>query len=247
MSKLLIVIYIFLLALYISPLDSFAQSSQTVEFSQQTKPLVLLHGLARRASSMKKLAKTFAEYGYEVCNINYPSRKHTITTLTDEFVVPAIQTCISDSTKPIEFITHSMGGIILRQLAATHPSIPIGRVVMLSPPNHGSEVVDKMGGWFVFKFVNGPAGSQLSTDANSIPNTLGKPDFEFAVITGNRSINPILSWMIPNEDDGKVSIESAKLDGMQDFLVVPYSHTFIMRKEEVIEQSYHFLQHGKFQ
>ncbi len=209
--------------------------------------VVLLHGLARTAGSMDSMSKTLSKAGYQVCNIDYPSRKYRIEKLTSEFVVPEIQHCFGDALTPVHFVTHSLGGIIVRQLAAEHQQINIGRVVMLSPPNQGSEVVDKLGTWGLFEWINGPAGKQLGTTEEAVPNQLGPATFELGIITGNRSINLILSTLIPGPDDGKVSIKNARLDGMQDFLVVGQTHPFIMANDTVQSQTLHFLQNGHFQ
>ena len=208
--------------------------------------VVVLHGLARSSDSMSRMARSLELAGYHVCNVSYPSRKHSVEVLTKEFVAPSIRECLPGKSEPVHFVTHSLGGIIVRQLAVSEADLTIGRVVMLSPPNHGSEVVDKLGGLTLFKWLNGPAGSQLGTDAASLPRTLGSVSFDVGVITGNRSINLILSSLIPGTDDGKVSIESARLDGMADFCVVPSSHPFIMRNEQAIEQTLSFLSEGKF-
>lgn len=209
--------------------------------------VVLLHGLARTAGSMHSMEKHLRKAGFNVCNIDYPSRKHPIEKLTSEFVVPAIQQCFGGWLTPVHFVTHSLGGIIVRQLAAEHQQIKIGRVVMLSPPNQGSEVVDKLGTWGLFEWINGPAGKQLSTTEESVPNQLGPASFELGIITGNRSINLILSTLIPGPDDGKVSIKNARLDGMQDFLVVEQTHPFIMANDTVQSQTLYFLKNGNFQ
>jgi triacylglycerol lipase len=71
-----------------------------------------------------------------------------------------------------------------------------------------------------FKSINGPAGKQLGTGENSICRALGKVKFELGIITGDGSINWINSLIIPGKDDGKVSIESAKVEGMTDFLAL---------------------------
>lgn len=209
--------------------------------------VVLLHGLARTAGSMDSMEEQLIRSGYEVCNIDYPSRKHRIEKLARQYVVPAIQQCFADARIPVHFVTHSLGGIIVRQLSVAHKQINIGRVVMLSPPNKGSEVVDKIGTWGLFEWINGPAGKQLGTQASSLPNRLGPADFELGVITGNRSINLILSTLIPGPDDGKVAIENARLEGMQDFLVVEQAHPFIMGNQYVQNQTLNFLQNGYFE
>jgi hypothetical protein len=139
-----------------------------------------------------------------------------------------------------------MGGILVRYYLVHHSLDELGHVVMLSPPNKGSEVVDKLGTFPGFFSLNGPAGQQLSTSDSSLPNTLGSVNYPVGVITGNKSINLILSMLIPGDDDGKVSIERAKLDGMSDFLVVPNTHPMIMRSDDVIKQTIYFLQRGNF-
>lgn len=208
--------------------------------------VALLHGLARSARSMTKMAARLAVAGYSVCNIDYPSRRHTVEQLAAEHIAPELARCFKNPAEPIHFVTHSMGGILVRQLAATQAIKNIGRVVMLSPPNNGSEVVDKLGRWRVFRLINGPAGSQLGTRAESLPTQLSSVPGELGIITGNRSVNPLLSLMLPGENDGKVTVASAQLAGMRDFLVVPVSHPFIMNNEKVIEQTLAFLANGAF-
>jgi triacylglycerol lipase len=139
-----------------------------------------------------------------------------------------------------------MGGILVRYYLKENRIPELGRVVMLSPPNGGSEVVDKLGGTFLFKWMNGPAGQQLGTGENSIPKQLGPVDFDLGIITGDRSINLILSCLIPGSDDGKVSIENAKVKGMKDFRVIHASHPFIMKNKEAMSQVVSFLKTGHF-
>jgi len=122
----------------------------------------------------------------------------------------------------------------------------LGRVVMLSPPNGGSEVVDKLGQTFIFKWINGPAGQQLGTGNDDLPKKLGGVGFDLGIITGDRSINLLLSLVIPGADDGKVSVKSAKVKGMRDFIVIHATHPFIMKNRQAIEQTIHFLEFGKF-
>jgi len=208
--------------------------------------VALLHGLARSAASMEKLKDSLSEAGFKVCNIDYPSRHHRVERLAADYVTPSLRQCFDNTHTPINFVTHSLGGIIVRQIAATDDSIAIGRVVMLGPPNKGSEVVDKLGDLALFKMINGPAGNQLGTAPDDLPRSLGPAPFEAGVIAGSRSINLILSTLIPGEDDGKVSIENARLEGMTDFIVVSASHPFLMRDREAIALAHQFLFEGKF-
>lgn len=210
------------------------------------QPVVLLHGLARSASSMEKMAGELAAVGFRPCNISYPSTVHAVRVLAENFVYPQILACRGDAAEPLNFVTHSLGGIIVRHLAEQHPDLPIGRVVMLSPPNQGSEVVDKLGNFGLFQFINGPAGEELGTGPESLPNRLGAPRFELGIITGDRSINLLLSLLIPGSDDGKVAVERARLEGMQDFLVIHAPHPLIMKNRQAVAQTIRFLQQGYF-
>lgn len=212
--------------------------------------VVLLHGLARTARSMSRLEQALTSAGYAVCNVSYPSRVFRVERLVADYIVPAVRACSAGSVAPVHFVTHSLGGILVRQLAATEASLRIGRVVMLAPPNGGSEVVDKLGSSpllkQVFRWVNGPAGGQLGTGANDLPRALGAATFEVGVIAGRRSVNLWLSTLIVGDDDGKVSVENTRLAGMKDFLVLPVSHPFVMRNGEAIAQTIRFLADGRF-
>jgi hypothetical protein len=154
---------------------------------------------------------------------------------------PKMQSC-----SRIHFVTHSLGGILVRSYFRRHDSGKLGRVVMLGPPNQGSEVVDRLGGWWLFRKLNGPAGSELGTDPDSTPNMLGPVDFELGVIAGDRSINWINSLMINGKNDGKVSVERTKVAGMKELLVVHLAHPFLMRNKAVIGYTLSFLKHEYF-
>ena len=208
--------------------------------------VVLLHGLARSKASMSKLADYLDTEGFSVVNIDYPSRKKDIQTLSQETITKALSSCDTQDISPVHFVTHSMGGILIREYLEHQEIKNLGRVVMLSPPNKGSEVVDKLKTFFFFKWLNGPAGQQLGTDRESVPNSLGPAHFELGIITGDRSVNLLLSRLIPGTDDGKVSVENAKLGGMKDFLVVHATHPFIMKNREVMAQVVNFLKNGMF-
>lgn len=207
---------------------------------------VLLHGLARSNSSMQRLAEQLQNQGHKVCNVDYPSRHYDIETLATQHVLPAIHACFGTPLPALNFVTHSLGGIIVRTLRAQGKLEKIARVVMLGPPNHGSEVVDKLHSWAAFSWLNGPAGQQLGTADDAWPQQLGPADFELGIIAGDFSINPILSMMIPGDDDGKVSLASARLEGMTDYRIMSVSHPFLMKNRKVIEQALYFLDNGQF-
>ncbi len=208
--------------------------------------VILLHGLVRSNSSMEKIEEKLKAEGYQTVNHDYPSTDFTIADLAMNEIPKAIEECNQCQPKKIHFVTHSLGGILIRYFLEHNEVEDLGRVVMLSPPNQGSEAVDELSNMPGFDLFNGPAGDELGTDENSVPVSLGAADFEVGIITGNESVNLILSQLIPGEDDGKVSVANAKLEGMTDFLVVPHSHTFIMKSDAVIEQILCFLKNGSF-
>ncbi len=208
--------------------------------------VILLHGLNRTHRSFSKMEYSLKENGYNVVNINYPSQRFTIETLVEQHISPIIRQCKKECHTRIHFVTHSMGGILIRYYLQYHSLPNLGNVVMLGPPNQGSEVVDKLKNIPGFKMINGPAGQQLGTSPDSLPQQLKPVDYPVGVITGNRSINPILSLIIPGQDDGKVSLKRARVKGMADFLVVPYTYTMIMRRQHVIEQTQYFLKYSQF-
>lgn len=208
--------------------------------------VILVHGLVRSEASMAKMGAALSADGYRVVNLAYPSRTQPIEILATEYLGSAVDVCRDQGHTKIHFVTHSMGGILVRYYLAHHPVDELGRVVMLGPPNRGSELVDRFRDVPGFQALNGPAGNQLGTDDDSLPRRLGPVNYPVGVIAGNRSVNLFLSLFIPGADDGKVSVERAGLDGMTDFLVVPYTHPMIMKRTRVIRQTRYFLRHGRF-
>lgn len=206
--------------------------------------VILLHGLMRSDASMSRLDEYLQKNHYFTINLDYPSNKQTIQNLSKNYIKPALEQCPKDSK--VHFVTHSMGGILVRHYIHDHKIHNLGRVVMLGPPNQGSELIDKLKKLPTFEWIHGPAGLELSTDVNSTPISLGAADFELGIIAGKYSVNPILSTMIPGKDDGKVSVERTKVDGMQDHIIMPTTHPFMMRNKKVMEQVVSFLETGKF-
>jgi len=240
----------FLLAgLLLIPFNSDASDMDNTDqpLSKGREHVILLHGLARTKKSMSKLEKHLVQNNYIVINTGYPSTSESVEKIADEYLHKMVNRCMENGADKIHIVTHSLGGIITRQYLQDY-SLPGGsRIVMISPPNRGSELADSFRTLTIYKWLNGPAGQVLGTEVESLPNSLKPIKGEIGVITGNSTMNPFYSWLIPGDDDGKVSVERAKLEEMSDFLVVPISHSFIMRHPEVLNQVVVFLKKGVFE
>lgn len=210
--------------------------------------VILLHGLGRTKYSLSRLASVLMD-DYGVINDTYPSRKHTIEELSKIAVGGSLAKCLDDYEK-VHFVTHSLGGILVRQYLSKHNVHKLGNVVMLGPPNQGSELVD----FFqkspildrIFKSTNGPAGRQLGTAADAVPKALGEVDFPLGIIAGTRNFNFMYSRIMPSDSDGKVTVNSSKVAGMTDHLTLPVDHTFMMLDRNVIRQVKAFIKNGQF-
>lgn len=195
---------------------------------------------------MAYLAWRLERDGFVAKVIDYPSTEKPIEELSVLAVEAGFQSC--SEADQIHFVTHSMGGILLRwYFAHQDDAVPeaFGRAVMLGPPNNGSEIVDEFAEWKAFEFINGAAGGALGTGPNDLPKSLGPVSFEVGVIAGRKSISAF-SGIIPGLDDGKVSVESTKITGMADHITLPVTHAFMMNNPKVIQQIVVFLRTGAF-
>jgi triacylglycerol lipase len=221
---------------------SSAQDSSDRIPQVENECVVLVHGLGRGDGSLFMIYQLLSAAGYQVANLDYPSRSATIEELVGH-LDDAVATC---KNRTVNFVTHSLGGILVRGWIGMNDGANLGRVVMLAPPNQGSEVVDAMSDLALYRFLTGPAGQELGTGNEGVPAQLGPVDFDLGVIAGNRSLNPVFSATIPGADDGAVSVESTKIEGMADHIILPATHTFMMNNPLVIAQVMIFLRTGHF-
>ena len=207
--------------------------------------IVIVHGLARTYRSMRSLTKFLKAQGYSVLNVSYPSTRASLESLV-EHITEQVVDFNQNPQRKIHFVGYSLGGLLTRGVIRQHRPPNLGRVVQLAPPNQGSEVADFWKNNFLFKWIFGPAGQDLGAQEKSFARILGPVDFELGVIAGNRTWDPISSAMIQGPNDGKVSVESTRVPGLTEHLIIPATHTFIIYNREAWNQTVHFLERGKF-
>ncbi|MES9941359.1 MAG: alpha/beta fold hydrolase [Candidatus Thiodiazotropha sp. 6PLUC2] len=217
-----------------------------ITLGSQNECVVLLHGLGRSSLSLGLIEEALEEQGYHVWNESYPSLTQSVNEVTAPAIESGLAFCNSKQSEKIHFVTHSLGGILVRYYLQDHQIDKLGRIVMLAPPNKGSEITDEMKDDIFYKMILGPAGQVLGTDDNSLPNKLKPIDGEIGIIAGEKEGATWFLPEIPGKDDGKVAVERTKMLEMKDFLLVKAEHMFIMRDDEVIRQVVFFLHHGVF-
>ena len=221
--------------------------SATDKDGQAKELAILLHGILRSNLDMMPLEKYLSNAGYETLNIMYPSRQKSLEDLTDYIHEKIIAAPTYSKSKKINFVTHSMGGLITRYYIECYRPPNLGKVVMMGPPNSGSEFAD----WLtetkllapLFEAIYGPAGQQLTTNHKHIDKKITYP---LGIIAGNKSINPLAPWILTGEHDGMVPIERTKIEGMKYHIIINATHSFMMFNKEVMHQVIEFLKNSHF-
>ncbi|MCK5791274.1 MAG: alpha/beta fold hydrolase [Ketobacter sp.] len=213
--------------------------------------VVLLHGLGRSPLAMMGLARFLKRQGFHVINQGYASRSGTVAELCRNLMHDLLPSL--PATGQIHFVTHSLGGILLRyglQHWNIHPG-RLGRAVMLAPPSQGSEVVDVLRRIPLLPRIMGPAFLQLGTDESSVPLQLlsreqNQLPLDVGVIAGRTSYEPWFTPLFGEDNYGKVSVSRSRHPGMKDFRALAVGHTFIMNDKRVRQHIVHFLRLGRF-
>lgn len=206
--------------------------------------VILLHGIFRTDRHMRRLANHLAKEGFDVINLRYPSTRHALEILTEQIWKEIERR--TPEPKPRHFVGYSMGALLVRAILHRYRSQRLGRVVLLAPPNQGSEVADALKSWRLYRWLYGPAGQQLITDQRAISHLFGPVDYELGILAGDRAIDPIGARIIGGANDGKVAVERTRLEGMKEHRVVHASHTFFPGCREVLARTARFLRTGSF-
>lgn len=213
--------------------------------------VIILHGLARSAFSMRRLANALQKADFVPLNYTYPSRKFTLQELADQ-LLDRIQEQVTPET-PLHFVSHSMGGLVGRELMTTMQTHNWQNAVFLAPPHQGSKIARTLSSHpatqTFFTWFYGPAGLQIAEGPE-----LPLPPCPFGVIAGTQSrslLNPT-SWLSrrlfqdDERSDGTVRVEETQLDNMIDFAEVATNHTTIMNHPRVHDLTVHFFRHSHF-
>lgn len=212
-----------------------------------TDTVVLLHGIKKTSACMRKFARHLEGLGYKVRNLDYPSTRLPIEKIAERIELE-IEDAAESTDGNVHLIGHSMGGLIIRAVLKNYRPSNLGRVIMIGTPNKGSQVADFLQSVPLYKKLYGPAGQQLITDQSGFADIFGPVDFDLGIIAGNRTVDPISSFIIgySRPNDGKVAVENTKLEGAADHIVVATNHTFFPTSKVMWRQAEVFLDNGVF-
>jgi pimeloyl-ACP methyl ester carboxylesterase len=206
--------------------------------------VILLHGILNPSLIMTPMAWRLRREGYHVINWGYPARSLSI-----EEHAAALHALVQrlDGDGPIHFVGFSLGGIVCRYYLTHYDSPRARRLVMIGSPNLGTAKVDVFyqRGWFR-RLYGTKSMAQLRASNRRFFEAMGIPRVEFGIIAGGRGGDRGFSRLLEGDDDGAVPVESAKLAGSADFILLPHTHTVLVLAPETIRQVTAFLHHGRF-
>lgn len=191
--------------------------------------VVLVHGMGRTRLSMMPLEWALEREGFEVLNWNYSSTCCTIAEPGDQLNERLRETSVAEG-REVHFVGHSLGNIVIRWALANEPPVAVGRVVMLAPPNRGSEAADRYSPWL--GWILKPLPELTTAEGSTARRLLLPPGVEVGIIAGRY--------------DGKVSAAEARLVGQRAHAMVPTGHSFLMLRQDVLRLVLTFLREGGF-
>ncbi|HSV97247.1 MAG TPA: alpha/beta fold hydrolase [Spirochaetota bacterium] len=215
-----------------------------IENGRDGEWVILLHGIFRSPRSMAKIETALAKRGYRVINFGYPSTRESIEDIA-ELLHQTVQQLPPERGR-LHFVTHSLGGIVVRYYLAHYACPNPGRVVMIAPPNRGSTLASYLGKWMPYRWAFGRAGQQVAGAPDSYPLLLPPPRAEFGVIAGGLGSEVGINPFIPGDNDGTVKVEETKLPGMKDFILLKGQHSTLLAQRAVADNVLFFLSEGKF-
>lgn len=203
--------------------------------------VVLLHGIFRSSKAMLRVQNRLEKDGYLVVPFDYPSTRVDISA-SAKMLDDVIKSL--DGVEKISFVTHSMGGLIVRSWLGQGGDARARCLVMMGTPNKGAEVADILKDWHLYRLILGPAGQQLVAHQSGVIAKLPVPKIPFAVIAGGKGTDDGYNPLIPGDDDGLVAVASAHLEGAEDSMTLPVLHSFLPFNADVINAVSLYLKTG---
>jgi triacylglycerol lipase len=208
--------------------------------------VVVVHGLAWLRDTLKPTVRHLQSEGYQVVRFKYNSHKPLDEATLVKEMGTFLKTTCPDPHRRIHFVAHSMGTVVTRLYLAAQPLPNLGQVVLLAPPNQGTELADNVAKSKLLQEIFGHGAPALGTAPDSLPNRLAHPTYTPGVIMGDRSMFWITSWMLPGPDDGVIRVERGKLPGMGGFLVLPANHINLPGNATALREMDSYLRTGAF-
>lgn len=231
----------------VGSLDQCQIALKTISDKHKLEPMdgpavILIHGLLQSSRCMTSMAASFKDAGYTPIEFDYPSTQVTIPEAA-RYLDKLIKSL--DGIDEINFVTHSMGGLVVRAWSLEYDDPRLRRMVMLGTPNQGAELADITHQYWILRTAAGPGARQLGTRPNGLIPKLPLPKCEFAVIAGSSGTPAGWNPLIPGDDDGTVTVESTKLPGAADFVTVRTLHSRLLWDEESRLHCVNFIRDGR--
>ena len=226
-----------------APLAVAASKSASAESAKQAPLVVLLHGLGRTRISMWLLASRLEDAGFRVYRIGYRSLDRSPDEIIDA-ISRQIDECCTGHLGELHLVGHSLGGLLIRAYLQENRIPHLGRVVLIGTPNQGAELVDRFRNNCLLSLL-GPTTAALGSGSGSLPGRLSKPYYPVGVIAGVIQGDWNDHWL-EGPDDGLISVEATRLEGMTDFIQVDSGHSMMRYNSEVARQTIEFLRTGRF-
>lgn len=209
--------------------------------------IILVHGFNKNKKDMSFLQKYFNNLNYETVTLSLPTIFSSLEHCTDLFEEKLfkIQNIKNNRYSKIHFVGHSFGGLIIRKFLSRHFIKNIGRCVLIATPNQGSQLADITNNYFSFSLNIVKSLKSMLIQNLNISSPINE-SIEIGVIAGNKCNLLLGHLFLPKNNDGRVEINSTKIDNMKDYIILEYGHKEIHHKLKTANYIKSFLQKGEF-